>query len=263
MNPDLGGKLTGAVIGAAIAVHRELGPGLEEPVYERAFRAELLAQGIPCLCQRPLPLVYKKIKLDCGYRVDVIVDRKLIVELKSVEMILPVHEAQLLTYLRLTGIELGLVLNFDVAVLKDGIRRRALSLAHQPAATTDQETEITDSLTGKVLHAAVEVHRHLGPGLLRSAYETALCYELANRRIPFERNKFISLQYRDLRFDNVADVTLLVNCELPLMCLSRDAISDTDCARLLARLRQGNWRNGLILNFNTYQLRDGIRRLAN
>ena len=118
--------LTEKVIGLAIEVNRTLGPGLLESAYEECFCYELTAKAIPHQRQVPLPVVYKTIKLECGYRVDVVVGDKLIVELKTVEKLLRVHDAQLLTYLKLSGIGTGLLLNFNTAVLKDGIRRLVL-----------------------------------------------------------------------------------------------------------------------------------------
>ncbi len=115
--------LTGEVIGAAIAVHRVLGPGLLESAYEECLCYELNERGIDFKRQVALPVSYKKVKLDCGYRMDIVVDQSLILEIKTVEKILPIHEAQLLTYLKLSGVRTGLIVNFNVAVLKNGIRR--------------------------------------------------------------------------------------------------------------------------------------------
>jgi len=118
-------KLTGLVIGAAIEVHKALGPGLLESAYEECLCRELELRGIPFERQKKLPIEYKGAKLDCGYRLDIVVAGKLILELKSCENLQPIHEAQLLTYLKLTGIKYGLLINFNVPVLKDGIRRIA------------------------------------------------------------------------------------------------------------------------------------------
>jgi GxxExxY protein len=107
-------------------VHRALGPGLLESVYQACLCHELKLRGITFHQEVDLPVAYKGVKLDCGYRVDLIAADKVVVELKSVQEILPVHEAQLLTYLRLTGLRIGLLVNFNVAVLKNGIRRRVL-----------------------------------------------------------------------------------------------------------------------------------------
>jgi GxxExxY protein len=115
--------LTEQVIGAAIEVHKELGPGLLESVYERCLSYELDLRGISHRRQVELPVNYKGQRLDCDLRLDVVVEDRLVLELKSVEKILPIHEAQLLTYLRLSRIRLGLLLNFNVAYLRDGIKR--------------------------------------------------------------------------------------------------------------------------------------------
>jgi len=118
--------LTGKVIGLAIEVLRHLGPGLLESAYEECLCWELKQAGLSVQRQVALPVVYKDVKLDVGYRVDVIVENRLILELKTVEKLLSIHEAQLLTYLRLTGLKTGLLINFNTAVLKDGIRRLVL-----------------------------------------------------------------------------------------------------------------------------------------
>ena len=119
-------ELSNRVIGCAIEVHRILGPGLLESAYEQCLAFELENAAIPFQTQKALPVVYKKIRLDCGYRMDIVVDNRLLLELKSVEILLPIHEAQLLTYLKLSGIRTGLLLNFNVAVLKNGIKRFVL-----------------------------------------------------------------------------------------------------------------------------------------
>ncbi len=118
-------RLTGEVIGAAIEVHRVLGPGLLENAYEHCLCRELELRNILIEKQKPLPINYKGIELDCGYRLDIVVPDKLIIELKACESLLLVHEAQLLTYLKLTGIQFGLLINFNVPLLKDGIKRMA------------------------------------------------------------------------------------------------------------------------------------------
>jgi GxxExxY protein len=116
-------ELTGKIIGAAIEVHRHLGPGLLESAYETCLAYELEKLGLSFERQHALPLVYKEIRLDQGYRVDLLVERRVVVELKVVDQIAPVHEAQVLSYLRFSGCEIGLLLNFNVKLLKDGIRR--------------------------------------------------------------------------------------------------------------------------------------------
>ena len=116
-------ELAKAVIGHAIAVHRNLGPGLLESAYEQCLAYELKEAGFYVEVQKPMPLVYGDVKMDCGYRIDILVENKLIIELKSVLELNDVHLAQTLTYLKLSGCKLGLLMNFNVMVLKDGIRR--------------------------------------------------------------------------------------------------------------------------------------------
>ncbi len=116
--------LSREVIGAAIEVHKALGAGLLESAYEECLCEELKLRGIPFERQVELPIEYKGVKLSAGYRMDIVVDTLLVLELKSVENLLPIHEAQLITYLRLSNIWLGLLINFNVPVLKEGIRRR-------------------------------------------------------------------------------------------------------------------------------------------
>jgi len=111
------------MIGAAIEVHKQLGPGLLESTYQACLCHELELRGISFECQKPLPLDYKGVKLECGYRIDLLVAGLVIVEIESVEALAPIHEAQLLTYLKLTGVKVGLLINFNVVVLKEGIRR--------------------------------------------------------------------------------------------------------------------------------------------
>jgi len=116
-------KLSSEIIGAAIEVHKSLGPGLLESAYEDCLTHELGLRDLSVKRQVPVPVVYKRKKLDCGYRLDVVVENAIILELKSCEKIEPIHKAQLLTYLRLSGFNLGLLLNFNVSVMKDGIVR--------------------------------------------------------------------------------------------------------------------------------------------
>ena len=117
--------LTGQVIGAAIEVHNALGPGLLESAYEECLCHEFELKEIPYERQKELPLEYKGVKLDSGYRIDIVVADKLILELKACENLEPIHEAQLLTYLKLTKIKFGLLINFNVLLLKNGIKRIA------------------------------------------------------------------------------------------------------------------------------------------
>ena len=119
-------ELTRQIIGAAMEVHRELGAGLLESAYRACVARELALRGIPFELEKAIPVQYKGVEVDIGYRVDIVVDDKVVVELKAVERIRRVHEAQMLTYLKLTGCRVGLLINFNVALLKQGIKRLVL-----------------------------------------------------------------------------------------------------------------------------------------
>ncbi len=123
--------LTEAVIGAAMEVHRTLGPGLLESTYELCLCRELTLRGLPFERHRAIPIVYKGIKLVEGYRADLLVDNQLLVELKAVDALLPINDAQILTYLRLGGWSVGLIINFNVQLLKHGIRRKVLNFQEE------------------------------------------------------------------------------------------------------------------------------------
>lgn len=119
-NPD---EITQAIIGAAIEVHRELGPGLLESAYEACLTYELMQKNLKVERQKPMPLAYRDVKLDCGYRIDMLVEGQIVVELKAVDKVERVHEAQVLSYLKLSGQRYGLLINFNVRLLKDGVKR--------------------------------------------------------------------------------------------------------------------------------------------
>ncbi len=121
-----GDPLTRKIIGCAIEVHRALGPGLLESAYQRCLVHELASEGLSVEAELPLPVRYKEVRLDCGYRIDVLVEKTVLLELKSVDKIAAVHEAQLLTYMRLAAVGTGLLINFNVPRLVDGIRRYRL-----------------------------------------------------------------------------------------------------------------------------------------
>jgi len=116
-------RITDIVISAAIAVHRELGPGLLESAYEACLVYELIQHGLSVERQKSVPVTYRGVKIDCGYRIDLLVEDKVVVELKAVERLEPIHEAQLLSYLKLSGYQIGLLINFNVRMLKQGIIR--------------------------------------------------------------------------------------------------------------------------------------------
>jgi GxxExxY protein len=127
-------EITKRVIGACIEIHRQLGPGLLESAYEECLCHELSTAGLSFERQKPLPVSYKGVKLDCGYRLDLMVAGTVLVELKTVEEILPIHEAQVLTYLKLSGANLGLIINFNVPVLKQGVKRFVKNFSESSAS---------------------------------------------------------------------------------------------------------------------------------
>lgn len=116
-------QITEGIIGAAVQVHRALGPGLLESAYEACLAFELNKRGLEAEQQKPQPLVYEGVKLDCGYRIDLLIERSVVIEVKSIDKLAPIHEAQILSYLKLSGCKVGLLINFNVTVLKEGIRR--------------------------------------------------------------------------------------------------------------------------------------------
>jgi len=116
-------NVTSGIIGAAIDVHRALGPGLLESAYEACLAYELIQREMKVEQQKPLPLIYRDVQLDCGYRIDLLVDDAVTLEIKSVDSLAPIHQAQLLSYLKLSGCEVGLLINFNVKLLKQGIVR--------------------------------------------------------------------------------------------------------------------------------------------
>ena len=278
-------ELTHEIIGAAIEVHRELGPGKPEAAYERALAHELALRGLALRVQKPVPVVYKGVKLECGFRLDVLVRNSVVVEVKAVEGVLPVHRAQTLTYLKLEGWKLALLLNFNVAVLKEGIERLVLGLDEEgekepgvpihsgmtasnadrspalcsAANSGDQEAE---TLAREIIAGAIEVHRELGPGLLPSAYGACLCHELHLRGVAFERKRPLALSYKGAQLAERDEVELLVGGRVVVTPCALAQVQAVHEAQLLSQLRLGGWKLGLLLNFNTVALRDGIRRVV-
>jgi len=130
--------LTARIIGAAIEVHQTLGPGLLESAYEECLAHEMHLRGLAFMRQVPLPVAYKGVGLDCAYRLDFLVDNTVVIELKSVEALLPIHIAQVLTYLKLGNWKLGLLINFNVPLLKNGVRRLVLNYDETSASSASR-----------------------------------------------------------------------------------------------------------------------------
>jgi GxxExxY protein len=121
-------RIPHAILGGALAVHKALGLGLLESAYEACLAFELAERGLKVERQKALPVRYREVNLDCGYRIDLLVDGKVIVEVKAVDKLIPIHEAQLLSYLKLSNCKVGLLINFNVRILKNGVRRLVLGL---------------------------------------------------------------------------------------------------------------------------------------
>ncbi len=119
--------LTQKIISAAIEVHKQLGPGLLESAYEECLSYELLQRGLSIKRQQPVPVIYKEVKLDCGYRIDILVENKIVVEIKSIDALAPIHTAQVLTYLKFASKEVGILINFNVTLLKNGLKRYVMT----------------------------------------------------------------------------------------------------------------------------------------
>lgn len=260
---DLGSDLTKQVIGAAIAVHREFGPGLDEADYERALHLELLAMGIEHECQAPLPLIYKGTKLDCGYRMDLVVAGWLLLELKAVEKLHPLHEAQLITYLRLAQLKLGLLMNFGTLVLRDGIVRRANSGdPNRKTFVSGEELAEMDDLSREVMDAAFEVQHILGTGLLRSAYEAALAHELKQRGLKVEPRLPVNLLYREQVIPSAKELPLIVEGRLMASCVCAKTIEPLALARQKSLLKASGAETGLCLNFHAPSMAVEVRRFS-
>jgi len=278
-------EITHDIIGAAIEVHRELGPGKQEIAYEHALAHELGLRGLSHRVQVPVPVVYKGVKLECGYRLDLLVLNGVVVEIKSVEFLSPIHRAQVLTYLKLGGWKLALLLNFNVAVLKDGIERLVLGLeevgttpamkrrtqswkAANASATASLHSSPdcgdveTERLAREIIASAREVHRELGPGLLPSAYEMCLCHELRLRDVPFSRKHPFALSYKGITLPESDEVELMVGKRVVVKPRALLKIQPVHEADLLSQLRLGDWRLGLLINFNTTTFSESIRRLV-
>ena len=279
-------RLTGEIIGAAIEVHRELGPGKAEMSYETALGHELELRGLVCKAQRAVPVVYKGVKLECGYRLDLLVADRVVVEIKSVDAVIPVHRAQVLTYLKLGGWKLALLLNFNVAVLKAGIERFVLGLNEDGVRATlepsggrrvdpssgdairalqsfsDCGDQRTEELAREIISAAIEVHRELGPGLLPSTYDECLCHEFYLRGLQFERKCPLPLHYKGKALPGPDEVALLVGGRVVVNARALNRMQPVHESQLLSQLRLGGWPLGLLINFNTPSLVEGLRRLV-
>lgn len=243
-------------------VHRGLGPGLLKSSYQECLCRELSLRNIRFVRKQPLPVKYKGVALDCGYTCDLIINSEVLLEIRAVEAIEPIHEAQLLTYLRLSGCSVGLLINFNVMTLAEGIRRRVLSYPehrHDDSMLLE-EFERNRDVSYHVIGAAIEVHRALGPGLLETVYENCLCHELSLQALPFVCQQPLPVAYKGMQLDCGYRLDVIVNSELLLELKAVDKLAPIHEAQLLTYLRLANLKAGLLVNFNVTLLKEGLRR---
>jgi GxxExxY protein len=229
-----------------------------------------------------VPVVYKGTRLECGYRIDVLAENTVVVEIKAVEVFNPVHQAQLLTYLRLGGWKLGLLVNFNVAVLKDGVQRYVLGLGEEGSETAETrraqrpETSLRDEardcyvncgdaeaerLAREVLASVVAVQRELGPGLLQSSYEVCLCQELRVRGVEFERRREAKMSYKGQALESDT-ITLVVGGKIVVHPLAVNCVYPVHRVALLSQLRLSGYPLGFLVNFNEPRPGTGIHRVV-
>ena len=211
--------------------------------------------GIEHDCQVPLPLIYKGANLDCGYRMDLVVAGQLLLELKSVEKVHPLHEAQLLTYLRLAQIKLGLLMNFGNLVLRDGIVRRANSASRVLKSRNSKTVKtVMDDLSHEVIDAAIEVQHILGTGLLRSAYEAALAHEIQLRGLKVEQRLPASVIYREQLITSTKQIPLVIEGRLMVATVCAKKLDPIHLARQRSLLKAAQIENGLCFNFHAISM---------
>ncbi len=259
-------EITHQIIGAAIEVHREIGPGQDEVLYEDAMELALQSHGLRFHRQSPLPVHYKGIKLDCGFRPDFVVEDTVVAEGKAVELVHPVFVAQVRTYQRLGGWPLGLLLNFNVPVMKEGISRFIVNAAEFRGAP-DSSTEVgrpqrKDDLLGTIIGAAIAVHRILGAGLLNSVYSACLQHELSLAGVKFETGRRADAFFQGTRLDHPGELGLVAEGLALVAVLSVPKVLPVHEAQARSAMRLGGLPAGLILNFHAKRLADDLKRLG-
>lgn len=257
--------ITHEIIGAAIEVHRAIGPGQDEVLYEDAMEMALDLRGLRFHRQRPLPVHYKGVKLDCGFRPDFVVEQTVVAECKSVELVHPVFEAQTRTYQRLGGWPLGLLLNFNVPLMKDGVSRFIVDPSEfrsEGSSSTEMGRTQREDVIESIIGAAIEVHRHLGPGLLHSVYEACLRHELTLAALSFESGRRVDAVFQGTRLPHRAELELLVADRILVSTLSVPEILPLHEAQVRSQMHLANLQVGLLLNFHAKRLVDGLRRFG-
>ena len=259
-------EITHQIIGAAIDVHRELGPGQDEVLYEDAMEIALHARSLQFRRQAPLPVYYSGVRLDCGFRPDFVVEETAVAECKAVELVHPVFGAQVRTYQRLGGWPLGLLLNFNVPVMKDGVSRFIVDATEfrkeKTVSTEFERTQSKDDLIEAIIGAAIEVHRYLGPGLLNSVYQACLRHELSLAGLKFEGNRRVGVVFQGSTLGHPAELDLVVEGVILISVLSVPKLLPVHEAQTRSRMRLGGLAVGLLLNFHAPRLADEIRRFG-
>jgi GxxExxY protein len=257
--------VTREIIGAAIDVHRELGPGQDEVLYEDALEVALHPRKLRFRRQPALPVQYKGVRLDCGFRPDFVVEELVVVEGKAVEAVHPVFEAQVRTYQRVGGWPLGLLLNFEVPVMRDGVQRFIVD-SHEfrtPAGLPDEnKPQKRADLVENIIGAAIEVHRHLGPGLLHSVYSACLQHELALAGLPFEAGRKVDAVFQGKRLGHPAQLDLVVAGQVLVSARSVRESLPVHEAQVQSQMRLGNLPAALLFNFHSRRLVDELKRFG-
>lgn len=289
-------KITETIIGVAIDIHRAFGSGLLESAYEACMVYDFIQAGMTVEQQKPLPVVYRGVTLECGYRLDLLIENEVIVEIKAVEKLLPIHNAQLLSYLKLAGCKVGLLMNFNVEMLKDGIQRvvnhfpessaaSASSAVTNPKAKlpverlslkkscsfTAENAEVAEmdqeerliKITETIIGVTIDIHRALGSGLLESAYEACMVYDITQAGLSVEQQIPIPVKYREVKIECGYWLDLLVDKEVIVEIKSIEKFLPIHKARLMSHLKLAGCKVGLLINFNVEILKDGIQRVVN
>ena len=259
-------EITHAIIGAAMEAHREIGPGQDEALYEDAMEISFQSRSLRFRRQPPLPVHYKGVKLDCGFRPDFVVEETVVAECKAVELVHPVFEAQVRTYQRLGGCLLGLLLNFNVPVMKEGISRSIVNATEfrdgQDLSTEMRRTQSKDDVLGMIIGAAIEVHRRLGAGLLNSVYAACFQHELSMAGLKFEKGRQVDAFFQGTKLSHPAKLGLVVEGNVLVAVLSVPKVQPVHEAQARCEMRLGEFPAGLILNFHARRLADDLKRLG-
>lgn len=258
--------ITHEIIGAAIDVHRELGPGQDEVLYEDAMELALQSRKLRFHRQSPLPVHYKGVKLDCGFRPDFVVEETVVAECKSAELMHPVFDAQVRTYQRLGGWRLGLLLNFNVPVMKDGVARfivDASEFRSEGSFSTEMgRTQRGTDLIEAIIGAAIEVHRYLGPGLLCSVYDACLHQELTFADLQFETGRRVDAMFQGAKLSHPGEIDLVVAGQVLVAAMAVPNLQPVHEAQVRSQMRLGNLPVALLLNFHAKRLVDDLKRFG-